>query len=87
MLASKYPLESCGCPLPFWYSTLSQISEGTTPDLNLLTAARSQGRIDVIIGFSLFGGDAVGMGIAIRYGASKSYTPTHNLVTTIESLH
>jgi hypothetical protein len=36
-------LESCGCPLPFWYSTLYKISEGTAPDLNLLTAACSQG--------------------------------------------
>jgi hypothetical protein len=81
MRASKYPLESCGCPLPFWYLTLHQISEGTEPDLNLLTAAHSQGRIDVVIRFFLFGGDVVGLSIAIRYGSSKSYAPTHNLVT------
>jgi hypothetical protein len=81
MKASKYPSERGGCPLTFLYSTLSQISEGTAPDLNLLTATHSQGRIDVIIGFFLFGGDVVGLSIAIPYGTSKSYAPTHNLVT------
>jgi hypothetical protein len=81
MRSSKYPLEICGCTLPFWYSTLHQISEGTAPDLNLLTAARSQGRIDVVIKFFLFGGDAVGLSVAICYGASKSYAPTCNLAT------
>jgi hypothetical protein len=54
MRASKYPLERRGCPLPFWYSTLSQILEGTAPDLSLLTAAHSQVRIDVVIGFFMF---------------------------------
>jgi hypothetical protein len=81
MRSSKYPLEICGCTLPFWYSTLHQISEGTAPDLNLLTAARSQGRIDVVIKFFLFGGDVVGLSVAICYGASKSYAPTCNLAT------
>jgi hypothetical protein len=47
MKESKYQLESCGCPLPFWYSTLSQISDRTTSDLNLLAAAHSQGRFNV----------------------------------------
>jgi hypothetical protein len=47
MKATKYPLEICGCPLHFWYSTLSQISDRTTPDLNLLAAAPSQGRFNV----------------------------------------
>jgi hypothetical protein len=47
--------------------------------LNLLTAARSQGRIDVVIRFFLFRGDAVGLGVTIRYEASKSYAPTRNL--------
>jgi hypothetical protein len=60
---------------------LSQISEGTTPDLNLLTVARSQGRIDVVIGFSLFGGDVVGLSVVIHYETSKIYAPTHNLAT------
>jgi hypothetical protein len=39
--------------LYFWYSTLSQISEGTAPDLNLLTFAHCQGQIDVVIRFFL----------------------------------
>jgi hypothetical protein len=29
----------------------------------------------------LFGGDAAGWSVAIRYGDSKSYAPTHNLAT------
>jgi hypothetical protein len=82
MKASKYPLESCGCHLPFWYSTLSYISDWTTPDFNLLTAARSQDRSDIVIGFFfLLAGDADGLSIAICDGASKSYAPTHNLAT------
>jgi hypothetical protein len=52
MRASKYLVESWECPLPFWYVTLSHILEGTAPDLNLLTAGRSQDRIGIIIGFS-----------------------------------
>jgi hypothetical protein len=78
-------LESYGCHLPFWYSTPSQILDLTAPDFNLLTAARSQDRIDVIICSFLFGGHVAGLSIAIRYGASKRDTPTHNLITTIES--
>jgi hypothetical protein len=35
--------------------------------------------------FFLFGGDAAGLSVAIHYGASKSYAPTHNLISTIES--
>jgi hypothetical protein len=31
--------------------------------------------------FFLFGGDATGLSIAIRYGDSKSYGPTRNLAT------
>jgi hypothetical protein len=85
MRSSKYPLERCGYTLPFWYLTPSQISDQTAPDFNLLTDARSQDLIDLVIGFFLFGGDAVGLSIATRYGASKSYAPTHNLVTTLES--
>jgi hypothetical protein len=50
--ASKYPLESCGCPLPFWYLTLSQILDQTVPDFKLLTTACSQHLIGVIIRFS-----------------------------------
>jgi hypothetical protein len=50
-------------------------------DFNLLTAAHSQGWIDVVIRFFLFGGDVVGLSIAIHYGASKIYAPTHNLAT------
>jgi hypothetical protein len=34
---------------------------------------------------SLFEGDVAGLSIATRYGASKSYSPTRNLITTIES--
>jgi hypothetical protein len=64
----------------FLYSTLSHISVGTTPYFNLLTVARSQCRIDVVIRFFLFEGD-VRMSVAIHYGASKRYAPTHNLVT------
>jgi hypothetical protein len=64
MKASKYLLESWCSALPFWYSTLSQISDRTEP---------------------LFRGDADGLSVAIRYGASKSRVPTHNLVTIIES--
>jgi hypothetical protein len=82
MNASKYLLESCGCPLPFCYSTPSQISDGTAPDFNLLTVARSQERIDAVIWSSLFGGDVAGLSVAIRYGASKSDVPTRNLITT-----
>jgi hypothetical protein len=85
MRSSKYPLEICGCTLPFWYSTLHQISEGTAPDLNLLTAARSQGRIDVVIKFFLFGGDAVGLSVAICYGVPKAMHLLVILQPTIES--
>jgi hypothetical protein len=65
--------------------TLSHILEGTTSDFNLLTVARSQSRMDVVIIFFLFGDDVVGLSVATRYGASKQYAPTHNLITTIES--
>jgi hypothetical protein len=85
MNASKYPLEICGCPLPFWYMTPSQISDQTAPGFNLLTAASSQDRIDIVIWSSLFGGDVAGLSVAIRYGAYKSNAPTRNLVTTIQS--
>jgi hypothetical protein len=34
----------------------------------------------------LFGSDVVGLNVATRYGASKCYAPTRNLITTIESL-
>jgi hypothetical protein len=34
----------------------------------------------------LFGGDAAGLSIAIRYGASKSYAPTCNLATYYQIL-
>jgi hypothetical protein len=61
--------------------TLSQISDQTAPDFNLLTAASSQDRIDVVIWSSLFGGDVAGLSIAIHYGVSKSYAPNHNLAT------
>jgi hypothetical protein len=81
MNASQNPLESGGCPLPFLYSTPSQISNRTAPDFNLLTAARSQDRIDVVIWRSLFGGGVAELSVA----ASKSDAPTHNLVRTIES--
>jgi hypothetical protein len=47
MKARKYPLEICWGPLPFWYLTLSQISDRTAPDFKLLAAARSQGRFNV----------------------------------------
>jgi hypothetical protein len=33
----------------------------------------------------LFGDDVAKLSIATRYGASNSYSPTHNLITTIES--
>jgi hypothetical protein len=33
----------------------------------------------------LFGGDAAGLSVAIRYGGSKCYEPTCNIVTIIES--
>jgi hypothetical protein len=33
----------------------------------------------------LFGDDAARLSIATRYGASKSYSPNRNLITTIES--
>jgi hypothetical protein len=85
MNTSKYPLEICWCPLPFWYSTPSHILDQTTPYFNLLAAARTQGRIDVIIWSSLFGGDVAGLSIAIRYGTFQSDASTRNLVTTIES--
>jgi hypothetical protein len=54
-------------------------------DFNLLTVARSQDRIIVVIRFFLFGGDVAGLSVAICYGDSKCYEPTHNLVTIIES--
>jgi hypothetical protein len=85
MNASKYPLERCGCPLPFWYSTLSHISDQTAPYFNLLTTARSQDQIDIVIWSSLFGGDVAGLSVAIHYIASKSDAPSRNLVTTFES--
>jgi hypothetical protein len=43
----KYRFESCWSPLPFWYLTLSQISDRTAPDLKFLAAACSQGRWNV----------------------------------------
>jgi hypothetical protein len=49
--------------------------------LIFLTAACSQDRSDIVIGFCLFGGDAVGLSIAIRHGASKSFAATRNLAT------
>jgi hypothetical protein len=49
--ASKYPLESRGSSLPLWYSTPGRISDRTTPYFNLLTAACSEGQIDVVIEF------------------------------------
>jgi hypothetical protein len=52
MRASKYPLEICGCPLHLFYLTPRKISDPTALDFNLLTVARSQDRIDVIISFS-----------------------------------
>jgi hypothetical protein len=85
MRASKDPLERWGCLLPFWYLTPRQISDKTVPDFNLLTAARSQVQIDVIIWSSLLEGDVAGLSIAIHYRASKSDAPTRNLVTIIES--
>jgi hypothetical protein len=59
--------------------------EGTTPDFNFLTAACGQDQMDLVIGFFLFGGDAIGLSVATRYRAFKFYAPTCNLVTTIES--
>jgi hypothetical protein len=85
MRSSKYLLERRGCLLAFWYSTLSQISEETASDLNLPTAARSQVRIDVIIGFFMFGGNAAGLSVAIRSGASRIYAPTCIMQPTIKS--
>jgi hypothetical protein len=85
MKASKYPFKIWWSPLPFWYSTLGQSSDITAPDFNLLTAARSQDRIDVIIGLFQFGGDVIGLSVVTCYGASKTYAPTHNLITTVES--
>jgi hypothetical protein len=85
MRASKYPLESCGCPLTFWYSTPSQASDRIAPDFNLLTVARGQGRGDVVTGLSLFRGDAVGLSVVTHYIVFKHCAPTRNLVTTIES--
>jgi hypothetical protein len=84
--ASKDPLESWGCLLPFWYSTPRQISDQTAPDFNLLAAACSQVWIDIVIWSSLFAGDIARLSVAIHYGASKSDAPTHNLISTIESL-
>jgi hypothetical protein len=52
MRAGKYPLEICGCPLHLFYLTPRQISDPTALDFNLLTVARTQVRIDVIISFS-----------------------------------
>jgi hypothetical protein len=42
----------------------SEISVGTAPDLNFLTAAHSQDRIGVIIGLLLFIGVVVGLSVA-----------------------
>jgi hypothetical protein len=85
MRASKDPLESWVCLLPFLYLTPRQISDQTAPDFNLLTPACSQVWIDVVIWSSLFAGDIAGLSVAIRYGASKSDAPTHNLVNIIRS--
>jgi hypothetical protein len=63
MRANKYSLESWVSSLPFWHSTPSQISDGTTSDLNFLTAAHSQDRTNV--GKFLHGGAIVGLSIAI----------------------
>jgi hypothetical protein len=46
--------------------TLHQISDGTASVFNFLFADRSQDRIDVVIGFFLFGDDAVGVNVATR---------------------
>jgi hypothetical protein len=51
------------------------------PDFNLLTAARSQDRINVVIEFFLFGGDTIGLSVETCYRASKSDAPTRNLAT------
>jgi hypothetical protein len=63
----------------------NQISDRTAPDFNLLAAACSQDCIDIVIRFFLFGGDIVGLSIAILYGASKCYAPMRNLIATIKS--
>jgi hypothetical protein len=41
--------------------------------------------MDVVIRFSLFGGDAIGSSVVTHYGVSKCYAPSSNLVTIIES--
>jgi hypothetical protein len=86
MRAGKYPLKRWWSAQRFWYSTLSRISDWTTPDFNLLTVARSQNQSHVVIRFSpLFGGDTDGLSVVIHYGASKIHAPTHNPVTIIQS--
>jgi hypothetical protein len=45
----------------------------------LLLAVKTE--VTSLSDFLLFGGDADGLSIAICYGASKSYAPTHNIAT------
>jgi hypothetical protein len=81
MRESKYPLERWGSPLPLSYSTLNQIAERTTLDLNFLTAARGQGWIDVVMEISCLEVWLFDLSVATRYGASRSYASIHNLAT------
>jgi hypothetical protein len=82
MRATKYPFEIWVSPLPFWYLTPSQISDGTASNLNFLTVARGQDRIDVVIeNFCL---EVLLLDWALilaSYGASKISAPIHNLAT------
>jgi hypothetical protein len=80
MRESKYPLERLVSPLPFWYSTPSQILDETVSDLNFLTATHGQDRNDVIIwNFCLEVLLSDWALLLTSYGASKIIAPIRNL--------
>jgi hypothetical protein len=78
-------LESWWSPLLFGIRPLSQISERTASYFNLLIVACSQGRMNVVTGFSLFGGDAVGSSIVTHIGLPKAMDLLIILQAAIES--
>jgi hypothetical protein len=84
MKASKYPLEICGCPLPFWDSTQSDFRRNSTR-FEFTDCCMHSGPNWHRYRIALFGGDVAGLSVAPHYGASKCYGPTRNLLITIES--
>jgi hypothetical protein len=86
MRSSKYPLESWKSPLPFWYSTPCQISDGTAPELKFSDCcSRSTLNWRHYQNF-LFGRVLSDLSVATRCSASRVYAHIHNLITDLQIL-